>query len=318
MESGLMPDRMIRDSCKTSPTLAKLSHGAERLFWRLTTSADNKGRFHAEPQAVRAACFPVMLHIIMQTDVDRWLIELAQAGAVQLYDVDDRPYGQFCNWYKHQRLYEYSSKFPEPPVTSGSLPEPPGVSGQSRDRDGVEIEKIKINPPLPPLVAHKPRKVGRTARKHRALSLPDYEPDFMGFWERYPRKIGKGAAAKAWNKVNGEATAIMEALSWQVQSTDHLMREAQYTPHPATWLNQRRWEDEQSHITSHQTTSPDNRTPTAELKPLTAEERKAAMAEIDGRWAKRDAEAAQKRSGGQESAIGSMIEGLGKAKVVEP
>ena len=54
-----MPNRIIRESCTTSPTLDALSDGAERMFWRLTTIADDYGRFDADPRVLLAKCFPL-------------------------------------------------------------------------------------------------------------------------------------------------------------------------------------------------------------------------------------------------------------------
>ena len=67
---------------------------------------------------------------------------------------------------------------------------------------------------------------------------------FDEFWERYPRKIGKAAARKAFQKASLKAwqNEIMFGLSQQMASLT--AREAQYIPHPATWLNQERWNDE--------------------------------------------------------------------------
>jgi hypothetical protein len=84
------------------------------------------------------------------------------------------------------------------------------------------------------------------SRKSRAHVRPKPPDGFSEFWSAYPRKVGKGAAEKAWTtKVNGDGPAVMTALSWQIGSTQHLDRDPQYIPHPATWLNQRRWEDPQ-------------------------------------------------------------------------
>lgn len=64
--------------------------------------------------------------------------------------------------------------------------------------------------------------------------------DFDKFWLGYPRRVGKGAAEKAWVKaVQGtEASVIIASLGSHKFSED-----INYIPHPATWLNQRRWED---------------------------------------------------------------------------
>ncbi len=66
---------------------------------------------------------------------------------------------------------------------------------------------------------------------------------FVDFWRAYPRKVGKGAAAKAWLKNNCESIAgeIVKAVKKQEFTDD-----PQYIPHPSTWLNQWRWMDEDS------------------------------------------------------------------------
>jgi DNA-binding MarR family transcriptional regulator len=68
--------------------------------------------------------------------------------------------------------------------------------------------------------------------------------EFLQFWDRYPRKISKAAARKAYVKALKTEThdRIMYGLSQQMPSL--AAREAQFIPHPATWLDQERWNDE--------------------------------------------------------------------------
>jgi len=70
---------------------------------------------------------------------------------------------------------------------------------------------------------------------------------FAEFWERYPRRIGKAAARKAYAKAlkAGTHDDIMFGLSQQMPSL--ASREQQYIPHPSTWLTQERWNDEPDH-----------------------------------------------------------------------
>jgi hypothetical protein len=76
---------------------------------------------------------------------------------------------------------------------------------------------------------------------------------FEEFWQAYPRKISKVAAAKAYAKAIGKASPehLLNAVDgWKkskVFSTDE-----QYIPHPATWLNAERWND-QHELTLDQT-----------------------------------------------------------------
>ena len=72
-EGHPMPNRIIRESCRSSETLALLSHGAERMFWRLTTVADDSGRFQAAPKILLADCFKVMADRVRPAHVAAWL-----------------------------------------------------------------------------------------------------------------------------------------------------------------------------------------------------------------------------------------------------
>jgi hypothetical protein len=70
--------------------------------------------------------------------------------------------------------------------------------------------------------------------------------EFETFYSAYPRKIGRTAAEKAWEKAakNGlpPIEDILKAIETQRKSKQ--WGDEQFIPHPATWLNQGRWEDE--------------------------------------------------------------------------
>ena len=71
------------------------------------------------------------------------------------------------------------------------------------------------------------------------------DKQFDAFWSVYPRKVGKGAARKAFDKIPKSAwPKLVPAVEQQKQSTQWRRDGGQYVPHPATWLNQGRWEDE--------------------------------------------------------------------------
>jgi curved DNA-binding protein CbpA len=69
--------------------------------------------------------------------------------------------------------------------------------------------------------------------------------DFDSFWKLYPNKTGKGAALKSWRKLkSAERDKCIEVLPSHCSQQKWLKDDGQYIPNPATWLNQRRWEDE--------------------------------------------------------------------------
>ena len=67
---------------------------------------------------------------------------------------------------------------------------------------------------------------------------------FTDFWEAYPRKEAKGNAEKAFKKVDVHVDILIEAIEAQKKSEAWRKEGGAFIPHPATWLNSRRWEDE--------------------------------------------------------------------------
>lgn len=66
------------------------------------------------------------------------------------------------------------------------------------------------------------------------------------FWQPYPNKKAKGRAWKAWRTLrpnDGLAHEIRAALERQRRSDDWLKDGGRFIPYPATWLNDRGWED---------------------------------------------------------------------------
>ena len=70
-------------------------------------------------------------------------------------------------------------------------------------------------------------------------------PGFADFWKAYPRRVGKGAAVRAYVKVGGQSVLpdILKDLKRREWPED-----VQYIPHPATYLNQWRWLDEDAQL----------------------------------------------------------------------
>lgn len=72
------------------------------------------------------------------------------------------------------------------------------------------------------------------------------DPFFLSFWQAYPRRIGKGEARVAFAKAcrKDDPNVIVQAAIAYAKHCDEMNIEPQYRPHPATWLNQERWEDD--------------------------------------------------------------------------
>lgn len=70
---------------------------------------------------------------------------------------------------------------------------------------------------------------------------------FNAFWEVYPRKQGKGNAKRWFNthKPNKELVdKMIKTVTLYSKSVEWTKEKGKYIPHPTTWLNGERWEDE--------------------------------------------------------------------------
>jgi uncharacterized protein YdaU (DUF1376 family) len=71
--------------------------------------------------------------------------------------------------------------------------------------------------------------------------------DFESLWKLYPRKTAKAEAQKAWAKLSPDHSLVAEiaaGLAAHIACADWVKDDGKYIPHGATWLNQRRWQDE--------------------------------------------------------------------------
>lgn len=80
------------------------------------------------------------------------------------------------------------------------------------------------------------------------MTSAKYTEDFLKIWDSYPRKVGKMAAFKAFQKLeceNGDVEQIIQSIDdhwWHDRSWAR--QEGKFIPHLSTFLNQRRFEDE--------------------------------------------------------------------------
>lgn len=112
-------------------------------------------------------------------------------------------------------------------------------ASNSTNRAPVVNETAPNQEPL--TTNHKPLEDQKTSAPASAGDL------FPKFWKLYPNKKGKAAAEKAWAKLkvtDDLFNLIAQSLAKQCASQAWTKDGGQFIPHPATWLNGKRWEDE--------------------------------------------------------------------------
>jgi len=125
-----------------------------------------------------------------------------------------------------------------------TAPATPATATQTPDTKH-QTPVVKENP-LPP------SGVGATDPPADPSAKPkvhEFPPGFDRFWQAYPRKTAKPQAAKAFARLRPDEpllSRMLAALALQRQSSQWQRDDGQFIPHPSTWLNGRRWEDEVS------------------------------------------------------------------------
>lgn len=154
------------------------------------------------------------------------LTDLREHGYVRLVKFQDPATGFWSsNWVVFDK--------PETGEPKAEKPEPGNRVLGSSDA----INKTDYKKPIPTTRKQKPR----------APLADDGGEAFKTFWSAYPKKAGKDAAKKAFDKRKFDEQAfakVMAALNEQKASEQWQKDGGKFIPHPATWLNQGRFEDE--------------------------------------------------------------------------
>jgi hypothetical protein len=130
-----MPNRVLWPAITRSRKINSLSPEAEVLFYRLLVSADDWGRFYAEPMLVLAECFPLKLGKVTVREITEWLGELVRVRLIRIYEAEGEAYLSFGKWQQRSRAGR--SKYPDMLADDGQLT----VIGPSHahvDEDGDE------------------------------------------------------------------------------------------------------------------------------------------------------------------------------------
>ncbi len=215
-----MPNRIIKDSIRTSKSVNTMTDFQFRLWTYLLTYVDDYGRGSADPELLKGFVFPRRKGVTEAT-IEKALQDLANIGSILLYDVDGESYFCFPNWADHQRIQTKKSKFPSP--DDGILKNSTVSHGESPP----ESNPIRIQ------------------SKSESKSEDNAREDFEKFWSAYPRKAGnKQKAFEAFKKAGVSLEILLAAIENQKQSSQWSKDNGQFIPHPTTWLNGKRWEDQ--------------------------------------------------------------------------
>lgn len=211
---------------------------ARLFFIGLWCQADRAGRLEDCPERLQFQICPYDV-AAGKVSAATMLKELTPKFLTR-YGREGKKYIQIKTFLKHQRPHhtEADSIIPPPDGDEcGNKPSDNGyhLLGKEKEKEKESI-KERTSAPGP----------GSSSRKAKGCS-PICSARFDRFWAAYPRKVGKGAARKIWTKLNPSDDLILKMISSlekQCSSSQWQKDGGQYIPHPSTWLNQERWDDE--------------------------------------------------------------------------
>ena len=170
-----------------------------------------------------------------ERQVRRALDELEELGMVERMRRTNKS-GRASNGYvlyHHGKLTE-GEEF-EREVTAREAATSEEVTAREAAGNGLERQSA-------PYIEEEPLK--KNPYPYSPQPANELESAFSTFWNIYPRRAGKQAALKAFVKAAESAGSEVVLAGARRFRDDPNLPEPKFVPHPATWLNQGRWEDD--------------------------------------------------------------------------
>lgn len=227
--------RNIKPGFFSNENLVELDFATRLLFIGMWTEADREGRMEDRPKRLKMALFPAD-----DVDIESMLCGLERQGFIARYQVGECRAIQIVNWSKHQNphMKETHSVIPAQPSSTGDSGEEDASTMQAPDKhSSIPADSLNLIPDSLNLIPS-------TASQAPGADSADM---FDRFWKLYPNKKSKAKAYLAWKKLkltDDLFNQILSGLAKYCASPDWTKDGGQFIPHPATWLNGKRWEDE--------------------------------------------------------------------------
>jgi len=204
---------------------ADISGNAVRLYAVFRRFADQNGKCFPSRKRLAERCK------VSEATVDRLIKELESIGAVRVQNRRTES-GEYLSSIFHVRSVRGVAS------NTGGVYSQVSTGVLTHEDTGVltsdDITKAIVNE------SHEPEHMPTVPVGEKVAPS-----DFDAFWGGYPRKVGKTKALKVWVRLSKtDRAAALQALSEHVSMWRVRQVAAEFIPHPTSWLNGRRWEDE--------------------------------------------------------------------------
>lgn len=208
--------RTIKPEFFTSEDICELSPHARLFYIALWCEADREGRFAWKAKTFKLRYFPAD-----DIDIEDIGKELTDRGLIEMYGDGLAHIPKFLS-HQHINNREAASSLPDPHASPRVKHASPHVKVAQGGREGKE-----------------------------GIEHASDDTMFNEFWSVYPKRVSKGDALKAYKKLNPTPdlhARILAAVKKASALPDWQKDNGQFIPYPASWLNARRWEDEQTGV----------------------------------------------------------------------
>lgn len=234
-------DRFIHQRAGHSDKVTGLTD-LEARVWAMgyLLAADDYGVMRASGVTLQAANDALAARPVKV--VERCLQALVDCGLLLDFEHQGRRYVCQWDWQTWQKVrYPRETSNPTPP--SDVLEK---CDEETRELFAMRSSNISETVLLPARAGGRERLPATASANGNGNGLRER---FADFWRFYPRKVGKDSAWRAWQKIKPDIELLktmLAVLAWQKQQDDWLRDGGRFVPHPSTWLNQGRWQDEPS------------------------------------------------------------------------
>lgn len=231
--------RMVKPEFWTDGKIVRVSRDARLLFIGTWNFADcDAGHLEEDCLSLKMKIFPAD-----NLDVEPLLDELVRIGLLERFTFEGAPFLHIPGLRSHQRTDSRWTprcrvcQANRMPVDSPELTEPHVSSGElTQTRESSH----KLTEPHASRGGERKgeERWGEVSNAHSASER------FDEFWSAYPRKVGKQKARSKFTAACRRATADDVIAGAHRLARDPNLPEAQFVPHPTTWLERDGWEDE--------------------------------------------------------------------------
>jgi hypothetical protein len=217
---------MLARNVAISKKLTMIKWSTEALYYRGFPFLDDAGRMTADPEEYRGILIPLGKNskAIPMSLIEAAIQELYQVGLIGLCKCENKHCMEYADFLRFQVL---------------RADRDPVLECVSVDKIPVDMTWYAIDMTLTPSRAPAEVNLREVNINKEKRTSPEYDDDFLQWWNRYPRKAGKKKARECYDGLRDEgvpAQLLLDAATAYRSEMFAAKTEQAFIKHPATFL----------------------------------------------------------------------------------